>query len=519
MNGSTAESSTVQSPRPDRRSWYRLHRSTWALAGLGVLAAILLVVPGEIGWYPDQDSLKPRGVIVHGWPIPYLWRTPAESDDFSGWKSDPAQAAPTYAWRLTDSVSEISWLALSLDVGILIVGLTGFTALVEWRRRHRPIFQFTIAQMLGVVGIASIVLAWWGHRRMVERDVRERLDNVSSSSVVFEPRLPLWLRNLVGDERLLWLGCNGPKRFGYLTWNLHRQDDIRQLLQRFPHEIVVGLHDTADEEVAISKIDELERIECLDQPPADLTRLLTALEKHPGIRYLSIASGREAVDDAAVTRIATLPRLESLSIQDASHLTADGLGQLKNCQNLSKLRIDRVKLSTEALFSLGELKQLCCLSLTAADLSQADLSNIRLLGRLEELDLWGSGLTDDGVRHLRALPRLKSLDLGGNSGVTAAGIKALLEPMGDSHGAEDARSCTNLQNLEWICLTERQIDTDVLAVLKRCTTLRRIAVCTDPSPNPRRARNRPGKNYSILQLQRALADRKIIDVPVFDEQF
>src|SRR6266566_7338319 len=111
-----------------RRPWYRLHRSTWLVAPLGLIVAVLLVVPGGIGSYPELDSWGNSPAIVHGWPVAFLWRV--RSDWYpSGY--DPAKVSPTLPWKLTDSIWKFHPLALALDILVAALGIAAFVAIVE----------------------------------------------------------------------------------------------------------------------------------------------------------------------------------------------------------------------------------------------------------------------------------------------------------------------------------------------------------------------------------------------------
>ena len=46
-----------------RRPWYRLHISTWLTLPLGLAVAILVVLPGGDGYYPERTSWVDAGVF------------------------------------------------------------------------------------------------------------------------------------------------------------------------------------------------------------------------------------------------------------------------------------------------------------------------------------------------------------------------------------------------------------------------------------------------------------------------
>ena len=128
------------------------------------------------------------------------------------------------------------------------------------------------------------------------------------------------------------LGLNDPKGPFELDWGFSRRQDIRSIVEQFPHEAVVEMDNTvsADDATAVAAIDRLEQIRCVYPPPTDLTRLLAHLERHPHLRDFEYIGGNIKINDAQLAQFATLPELESLSIRsDASQLTEKGLGELQ----------------------------------------------------------------------------------------------------------------------------------------------------------------------------------------------
>jgi hypothetical protein len=140
------KSEESHSPPSSCRTWRRLHRSTWFLMSIAFGIAVITVVPGEFGKYPDryshQQSNNHHAAIVHGWPISFLWRTPFR------WLDEPSTSPSAKAWNVTESVRDFSWPALAFDAAFAIVGIAAFTGFVESRRRRRSrFFQFTLREL------------------------------------------------------------------------------------------------------------------------------------------------------------------------------------------------------------------------------------------------------------------------------------------------------------------------------------------------------------------------------------
>ena len=131
---------SAATPIPARRPWYRLHLSTWLTLPLELVVAVCIILPGESGQYPVRptwyeayetanvavllhpkrsfwDSLHDNNAVIHGWPLPFLWRTPPQ------WTGDPANATRGLPWKLTDSVREFRFLPLVVDLAVAGFGL------------------------------------------------------------------------------------------------------------------------------------------------------------------------------------------------------------------------------------------------------------------------------------------------------------------------------------------------------------------------------------------------------------
>ena len=417
-----------------RRPWYRLHLSTWLTLPFGLVVAVMVVVPGDASRNEVRPTFfvaRPKvptgptndvGPIIHGWPLPFLWRAPQK------WNGDPSTAATSLPWRLTDSVREFHWLPLLVDLAVAGFVLAVFAALVERRRRKRSrLIQFSLRELLIISLLFAVGLGWWNHRRQV-KDRLSRIDGATKAR--FVPQLPLWLRIAAGDDALSRLGLNGPVGPIVLPWGLSRRDEIQSIVEQFPRETIVEMDNTvsSDDAAAVGAIRRLEQIRCVYQPTTDLTQLLSALERHPHLRDFEYIGGLIKINDAQLAQIATLSQLESLSVHsNASQLTEKGLASLRNCKKLEQLELDGARLTTDAMACFSEMKQLRRLDLTAAQFINADLSTLPPIDGLEELVLAGTNLDDDDALQLRAMPSLRRLNIVGTQ-MTAAGVKEMLDP-------------------------------------------------------------------------------------------
>ena len=186
------------------RPWYRLHFSTWIVCIFGLLVTVLLIVPGEEGWWPWEGSLHQERAVLHGWPWLYLWRTPQP------WWTDPS-ASRSFAWNIGDAVKQFRLIPLVADVALFALCATGVAALWEWRRRQRRRLQFSLRSLLLFVTFVAVGLRWWGFQLEAARQLSEHLKVFNSNpfeTVRPTPRFPLWARVAIGDEHLLPLGID-----------------------------------------------------------------------------------------------------------------------------------------------------------------------------------------------------------------------------------------------------------------------------------------------------------------------
>ena len=470
-----------------RRPWYRLHRSTWFLMPLPLAIAVVIVLPGDIGWYPDRLSHARSAAIVHGWPIPYLWRTPLE------WNNDPAEVSAAAVWNVTDSVRQLRWMSLAIDVGVAILGLAVFAALVEWRRRRRGrFFQFTLRELLVVTTAAAIIFACWVGRRNAGEELTGHLRRIPQQAWEVEPDFPLWIRNAFGDESLSRLGLLRHGNPGILWWNAASRDDVQFVVERFPDETEVCVFEPVSEPdfSALATIRQLQRLSCQRQQGEYLTRFLELLDRLNNLRQLSMGQRDEMpVEDDALAKIAGLSHLEYLRIGNGSRLTDRGLGELNKLKELKHLSIEKANLTQAALDRLADLKQLQRLDLWGSSVTAADLAVLGHIDHLEELGLGQTNLGDHGLQQLQAARELRYLNMAWTR-VTADGIWAMVEPSPDNPNPfshlefidiqvtpfklSAVSSLASLHHLEEIQVSTSQLDDDGIAALQKLSTLRRI---------------------------------------------
>jgi hypothetical protein len=495
------------------RRWYQPHRSTWLLLPIFAGVAVIVVAPGDFGKYPDcfshERSNNNHAAIVHGWPLPFLWRTPFR------WLDEPNASPGAKAWRFNDSVRQFSWVALATDVAIAVAGVAAALALVEWRRRRRNgLLQFTLRELFVCMTGAAVLFGWWMHRRRANSELDEHLSRISTKGWQTDPDFPLWIRNIVGDELLSRSGLVRPRDSNYLYWNRSRCDDIQLVITEFPHETTLVLHSllTDDGDTAIAHLNGLANLECDQWDLAALQRSRAAFGNLRSIRCFS------PVDDAELAQFATISKLESLVLSNASGVTIVGWKQLGKLTRLHDLSIERADLMRDSTKLFGELESLRRLSIFGSTLTDSGIANLSRLANLEELDLGGAQPTDDGLRPLQNLRRLRYLGLYGAK-LTATNLRAMATTSDGSarpfqrlrtidlraaagFKLADVSALADLESLDELRIYAHDINAEAIQALKSLPHLRRLDVAEEMGSGL-------PLNTLEVQLQKALPNCQI----------
>jgi hypothetical protein len=206
------ESDAGSAPRQTR---VRLHRSTWLILLLAAAALVLVIVPGENTqhfFYPPVgvSNLQWYHRFEHGWPFVYLQRIHDENPP----EPAPHQGVPwlqKQGWRFDCDNFEfhsfydktIGWSPgrLALDVAVAIGTLAVIAVALEWRRRCRRVFwQISLAEILGLVFIASLAGGWWAFNKRVIANEARLASVVGYAGSRYQG--PTWLSRAVGRDNL-----------------------------------------------------------------------------------------------------------------------------------------------------------------------------------------------------------------------------------------------------------------------------------------------------------------------------
>ena len=388
---STTSSTAVQGV-PCRR-WYSLHFSTWLLLLVGVAVCVLVIVPG--------DKLRPYNFLNHGWPATFLTRSPAPQ---TSWVLDNAEV-----WGLTRDIKRFRIGALALDIGVATTILASVVWAFERQRRKHRRLQFSLRALLLGVTIVAFVMGWWMWQRQADKQLRAELKAYTGyhypmGSLV--PRFPLWMRALIGDDRLIPLGFNRPPEMG-THWTREDHEHIKFLVDRFPDDISVSLNE--DDDLSSDDLDrfaELTRLENLSVSKGSLD-FWKRLDRFTNLRGISKFREGPEITDEGLAHLRFATRIEWLNVSDTG-ITDAGVEPLCAMPEMQDLFFGRSKITDAGVARLCScLKRLRSLCLAASLITDKGLVSISELPELQDLNVFYTNVTDSGVARLKhALPNL-----------------------------------------------------------------------------------------------------------------
>ena len=222
-----------------------LHRSSIVAAICFFALGILVCVPGtRIGSEDYGNGGEAWAGYEHGWPLRYMDRVLVNEDYRDGypgprrltgeemlqilernWSATHVNARDTSdqellpewmtfaSWPLRGQFSAINYIALAIDICILVMLIAIATSMAEWRRRKRiRFFQFTLGEFLvGMLLVSAFVGVAIRSRLRYQKDWDSicRIEAIDNGSLwpSFSPSLefvmsplfrPTWARKLSG---------------------------------------------------------------------------------------------------------------------------------------------------------------------------------------------------------------------------------------------------------------------------------------------------------------------------------
>lgn len=131
-----------------------------------------------------------------------------------------------------------------------------------------------------------------------------------------------------------------------------------------------------------------------------------------------------AATDDLLVKLAKLPEIGAIRLDDATKCTEKGFTALKELPDLQKLMLGRCPLTDAKAAALGGLRTLDLLHVGESRLTDAGLAGMKKLTNLKSLDLLDAPLTDKSAAVLVGFKKLEELNLAGTK-VTDKGVVEL----------------------------------------------------------------------------------------------
>jgi hypothetical protein len=138
-----------------------------------------------------------------------------------------------------------------------------------------------------------------------------------------------------------------------------------------------------------------------------------------------------SLEDSALAEIGRMPQLTTLHITEGSKITDEGVARLATLRRLESLSLSQCAISNAGLAALDPPETLQSISLEDTRIGDAGVALLERLPHLERISLVGSPVSDVALAHLRRMPGLKSVMLG-NTQVSNDGLRQLQAQRGSS---------------------------------------------------------------------------------------
>ena len=184
------------------------------------------------------------------------------------------------------------------------------------------------------------------------------------------PRFPLWIRTIIGDERLKETGITRLHSGLAAVWTPATHEHIKYLVSRFPSDVWIEIKKApSDDEMArFLELSSLENLVIHDAP----SRVVCRISELPELRRMFIGAHDAAVlDDAGLTCIARVPSLRVLEIVDGHRITEGSLAELGTSSDLEFLSLWRVKLTAKGCASIAAMRTSTVMALACTDYRQS----------------------------------------------------------------------------------------------------------------------------------------------------
>ena len=189
---------------------------------------------------------------------------------------------------------------------------------------------------------------------------------------------------------------------------------------------------------------------------------------------------RQRVDCEAAKHLAKLSQLSDLTIGYMNEVDDDAVRQLVTLPRLESLSLDDTQITDDALAVISRMETLQRLSLSATAVTDRGVAFLGEMSQLEDLDLADSKVTGVGIRWPVALTTVRL----SRSSLTDAGLESLCRcraisglQLGQTQISDSGtRHLASLENLQWLELDWTKITDASLAVIGRSSGLKHLTL-------------------------------------------
>ena len=193
-------------------------------------------------------------------------------------------------------------------------------------------------------------------------------------------------------------------------------------------DLKLGGYSVTDDQLAA--VAELPRLQSLTIEDAAISRngLRRLAEGRSAASLQQLAFTRcAALNDEACESLTPFRELRGLVLRDVP-VTGAFLRRLPGRGQWERLSLSQTYVTAEGLEGLEDCQQLRYLDLLRTFSNREIIEKLRDLPRLERLDLSDCGLTDEMVEALAPLRRIKTLNVAGNPALSPSVLKQLVGP-------------------------------------------------------------------------------------------
>lgn len=196
------------------------------------------------------------------------------------------------------------------------------------------------------------------------------------------------------------------------------------------------------------------------------------------------------LDEEALECLGHLTSLEVLMLFDCQ-VSDRGLRHIAGLSSLRELNLRSSSVSDEGAAHLSKLPSLSALFLSHSKVTEKGVGHLVKMRSLETLELYGNEIGDAGVERLRELKSLRRLGIGSDHYLSDDGLRHL----------------TDLENLEWLDLSNTSIGDQALARLKNLPRLQYLRLTDTNVSDGGLAHLRDFRSLQDLLLPAGISDR------------